>query len=157
MEGGAATAGITSEELAGERALWDELSTLVGRLPEELAVRPGYYGDDWSVKDMLAHVGTWLAEAGVVLEQIAVGTYRHEPMDVDAMNARFLAAMKDIPLEVVRAQAYAARARMLRAWAALPVRTPHADLWVRKAGPEHYLEHLPRLRECVPQLLGQRA
>jgi hypothetical protein len=32
--------------------------------------------------------------------------------------------------------------------------TVEADRWVRKAGPEHYAEHLPRLREWVKELIG---
>ncbi len=149
-----ASADITPDELARERALWAEVCALVDRLSEEQATAPGYFDEDWSTKDMVAHIGTWMAEAGVILEQISVGTYRPEELDVDAMNARFLAAMRDIPLDVVRAQAAAARARMLRAWASLQDPTnDDAESWVRKAGPEHYLEHLPRLREWVAQLL----
>ena len=29
-----------------------------------------------------------------------------------------------------------------------------ADVWLRKAGPDHYAEHLPRLREWVKELSG---
>ena len=29
---------------------------------------------------------------------------------------------------------------------------PEADRWIRKAGPDHYTEHLPRLREWVSEL-----
>jgi hypothetical protein len=34
------------------------------------ALVPGYYPEGWSAKDALAHIGTWLAEAGVALEQL---------------------------------------------------------------------------------------
>ena len=44
------------------------------------------------------------------------------------------------------------RNRMLRAWGSLPEHSPEADRWIDKAGPEHYAEHLPRLREWVRQL-----
>jgi hypothetical protein len=60
--------------------------------------------------------------------------------------------MRDVLLDIFRAQASASRARMLRHWAALPARTPEAEQWVRKSGPEHYDEHLPRLREWVVEL-----
>ena len=107
---------------------------------------------------MLGHIGTWMAEAGMVLEQIRFGTYHAVEIDVDAFNARFLDAMRDVPLAVVRAQSAASRARMLRHWAALPERTPEAERWVRKSGPEHYDEHLPRLREWVAEIdQGDRA
>lgn len=148
----AARPGIDPSELAQERKCWDELSDLVDPLSDEQVVRPGYFPDGWSVKDMLGHIGTWMAEAGMVLEQIRFGTYRAEEIDVDALNARFLEAMRDMPMDVVRAQASAARARMLRHWAALPECTPEADQWVRKSGPEHYEEHLPRLREWAAEI-----
>jgi len=144
--------GIDSAELAQERERWEEICDLIESLSEEQVERPGYFPDGWSVKDMLGHIGTWMAEAGMVLEQIRFGTYRAEEIDIDPLNARFLEAMRDMPMDVVRAQASASRARMLRHWAALPERTPEAERWVRKSGPEHYDEHLPRLREWVAKL-----
>jgi hypothetical protein len=105
-----------------------------------------------SAKDLLAHIGSWLAEAGVFLLRIRVGTYRPEEIDVDSMNRTFLEIMTDVPLQTVRAQASAARARMLLAWGDLPELTPEAAFWIRKAGAEHYAEHLPHLRRWVEQL-----
>ena len=112
--------------LVAEDAGWDELHGLLGELAPAELERPGYYVEGWSAKDLLAHVGSWLAEAAVVLERIRAGTYRTEEIDVDAMNALSLEAMKDLPIDLVRAQAAAARTRMLQAWAALPDVTPDA-------------------------------
>ena len=42
-------------------------------------------------------------------------------------------------------------AKHLRAFLARPAKGPDADRWVSKAGPEHYAEHLPRLREWVAE------
>jgi hypothetical protein len=144
-----------SELMAVEDAGWDELHALIDSLTPEELERPGYYVEGWSAKDLLAHIGSWLAEAGVVLERIRSGTYRPEEIDVDAMNKLSLEAMKDAPAGEVKAQASAARTRMLQAWAALPEMTPDADFWIRKAGAEHYEEHLTRLREWVPELRAQ--
>jgi hypothetical protein len=141
-----------SELMAAEDAGWDELHALTDSLLPEEAERPGYYSEGWSAKDLLAHIGSWLAEAGVFLLRIRVGTYKLEDIDIDAMNRTFLEIMKDVPLQTVRAQASAARARMLLAWSELPELTPEATFWIRKAGAEHYAEHLPRLREWVTQL-----
>lgn len=113
---------------------------------------PGYFAEGWSAKDLVAHVGSWLAEAGVVLERMRFGTYRSEELDIDSMNRQFYEAMKDVPFRTVRAQASAARNRMLRAWGSVGDNTPDADTWIRKAGPERYAEHLPRLREWVAEL-----
>ncbi|MEJ7802932.1 MAG: maleylpyruvate isomerase N-terminal domain-containing protein [Candidatus Limnocylindria bacterium] len=84
--------GIDPAELALERHCWDELSDLIDTLSAEQVVRPGYFPDGWSVKDMLGHIGTWMAEAGMVLEQIRFGTYGDAEIDIDALNARFLEA-----------------------------------------------------------------
>ncbi len=135
-----------------EDAGWAELHELTDSLSFDEAERPGYFKEGWSAKDLLAHIGSWLAEAGLILERIQVGTYRPEEIDVDAMNEQFREAMADVPLDIVKAQASAARTRMLQAWQALPEITPEAAFWVRKSGAEHYQQHLPRLREWVAEL-----
>ncbi len=146
-----------AELMAAEDAGWSELHSLVDSLSPEELERPGYYPEGWSVKDLVAHVGSWLAESGVILDRIRVGAYRTEEIDVDALNQQFLEAMKDVPTEVVRAQASAARARVLQAWGALPALTEEAAFWISKAGAEHYAEHLPRLRKWVSQLREERS
>jgi hypothetical protein len=143
-----------SELMAAEDAGWEELHALMDSLTPGQAERPGYFPEGWSAKDVLAHVGAWLAEAGVILERIRAGTYEPSEIDVDAMNEQFLEAMKDVPLQTVRAQAWSARSRMLQAWSALGDLPPEARFWIRKAGAEHYEEHLPRLREWVAELRG---
>ena len=140
------------ELLAEEDRLWTELHGLVDALPPDLVGEPGYFVEGWSAKDLVAHIGSWLAEAGVVLEQIRSGTYRPEEIDIDAMNETFFDAMHDVAFGDVRAQGVAARNRMLRAWRSLPTESPEADRWIRKAGPEHYAEHLPRLEGWVREL-----
>ncbi len=149
---GAAASPETPRLLAAEDRGWNELHALMDSLTPEQAERPGYFAEGWAAKHVLAHVGSWLAEAGRVLQRIRMGTHRPEEIDIDAMNARFLALMKDVPLDTVRVQASAARARMLVAWSELPELTPEAAFWIRKAGAEHYDEHLPRLREWVAEL-----
>jgi hypothetical protein len=141
-----------AEVLAAEDARWAEMHALIDRLTPDQVVRPGYYREGWSVKDLLAHVGTWLAEAGMMLERIAAGTYRHGELDVDAVNERTLEAMHDIAFPVVTAQATASRARMRHALVELREPSAEATWWIRKAGPDHYAEHLPRLQEWVEEL-----
>jgi hypothetical protein len=136
-----------------EERFWIELHGLVDELPVERVDEPGYFVEGWSAKDLIAHIGSWLAEAGVVLEQIRAGTYRPEEIDIDAMNVTFYEAMHDVAFPVVKAQGIAARHRMLRAWGTLPEESAEADRWISKSGPEHYAEHLPRLREWVAELV----
>ena len=137
-----------------ERRCWGEFQALLGSLSPEQAEQPGYFLEGWSAKDLLAHVAGWLAEAGQVLEQVRVGTFTGRDMNVEDRNAVFLEANRPQPLRVVHAEAYAARTRLLQEVGQLVGITAVADLWLRKAGPEHYAEHLPRLREWVKELSG---
>jgi hypothetical protein len=140
-----------------ERQCWDEIIRLVRSLSPEERLEPGYQRDpDWSVRDVMGHLGTWLAEAEVQLEQIGAGTYEGHDVDVDALNAIFLAALADQPWEVAWLQANAGRTRMLDVWAACRDTSDEADWWVRKSGVEHYLEHLDRLRAWVDELRRRR-
>jgi Mycothiol maleylpyruvate isomerase N-terminal domain len=138
--------------LAAEETGWSEIRSLIDQLTPEQVERPGYYEEGWSAKDLLGHLGVWLAEAGVLLEQIMAGSYRREDIDVDDMNRLSLEAMRDIPFRTIKAQAAAARARMRGALLELREPSPDAAWWIAKAGPEHYAEHLPRLRAWVAEL-----
>ena len=140
-------------EIALEHERWTEIATICRSLTPHERERPGYFRDpDWSVRDMVGHLGTWMAEAEIQLLRIEAGTYVEEPLDVDALNARFLAALRDQDWSTVWGQAIAARAQMLSVWTRLPERTEAADRWVRKSGAEHHLEHLPRLRAWVAEM-----
>jgi hypothetical protein len=140
------------EVLAAEDAGWSELHASIHQLTPEQVVLPGYYREGWSAKDLLAHIGAWLAEAGLMLERIAAGTYRRGELDVDAVNERTLETMRDVDFPIVMAQASAARARMRHELVELREPSADATWWIRKAGPEHYAEHLPQLREWVEEL-----
>jgi hypothetical protein len=142
----------TNRELAGERESWRRLHDVIRRITPEIAEVPGYFEEGWTAKDAVAHLGTWMAEGAQMLQRIAAGTYKEGEIDVDAENARYLAAMRDVPLETVHLQATAAHSELIRAWTALKEMTPAAEFWVRKAGPDHVAEHLPRLEAWVDEL-----
>lgn len=149
-------ASTDERELPGEAEAWGRLHAVIDRVTPEMASEPGYFEEGWTAKDAIAHLGTWMARGATMLRQIAAGTYREGEIDVDAENERFLEAMRDVPLETVHLQAAAAHSELLAAWAQLPEVTPAAAYWVRKAGPEHYAEHLPRLEAWVDELEGRR-
>ena len=63
-------------DIESERTHWYEIAALVRRLTPDECLVPGYYSDpDWTVRDVVAHLGTWLAEAQVQFERIRAGTY----------------------------------------------------------------------------------
>jgi hypothetical protein len=146
------------DAIEDERRGWYEVLDLVRSLTPEECLEPGYYRDpDWTVRDVVAHLGTWLAEAEVQFERLNVGTYEGHAIDVDELNARFLAAMQGQPWDVAWVQANAGRTRMLETWSDLPEPTDEAAWWIRKSGADHYAEHLERLREWSAELIARRA
>lgn len=107
-------------DLPGEAEAWQRVHALIDQITPETAETPGYFEEGWTAKDAIAHMGTWMARGATMLRQIAAGTYREGEIDVDAENALFLEAMRDIPLDTVHLQAAAAHAELMRAWAQLP-------------------------------------
>jgi hypothetical protein len=137
--------------LQAEKVGWEELEGLVESLSSEQAETSGYV-PGWSVKDFLAHLAGWLAEAGLALEQIKTGTFTPNDVVVDARNDTFVEANRDQPLSVVLFELQATRRRLLHHLHGLTEIPPAAEASLRKAGPQHYAEHLPRLREWVAEL-----
>lgn len=148
---------LNPRELPGEAEAWQRVHAAIDRITPDVASEPGYFEEGWTAKDAVAHLGTWMAQGAQTLRQIAAGTYREGELDVDAENVRFLDAMRDVPLETVHLQAAAAHGELLGAWTQLPEVTPEAAYWVRKAGPEHYEEHLPRLEAWLDELARRRS
>lgn len=145
------------EAILGERSGWHAITGTVRQLTPAECMEPGYYQDpDWSIRDLIAHLGTWLAEAQVQLERMDVGTYAGHDIDVDAINALFLENMSGQPWDVTWVQAHAARTRMLVEWYSHLDRTDEAAWWIRKSGADHYAEHHERLVEWSDQLLARR-
>jgi hypothetical protein len=145
-------------EIELERARWKAITAFVEQLSENERVAPGYYRDpDWSVKDLIAHLGAWMAEARVQLLDIAARSYVPHQVDVDEQNAATLAAARAEPWDRVWARTTGARAWMLDAWFSLRGPDEAANQWLRKAGAEHYGEHLSRLRDWVAELIDLRS
>jgi hypothetical protein len=140
-----------------EYARWSEITAHIHMLSADERLAPGYFRDpDWSVKDLVAHLGAWLEEAATQLTNMAARSYQPHDVDVDARNADMLGAAKDEPWETVWSHASSARAYMLQHWFAQQAPSDAANWWVRKAGAEHYGEHLPRLRTWVEELIDAR-
>jgi hypothetical protein len=140
-----------------EYARWSEVTALIHMLTPDERLAPGYFRDpDWSVKDLVAHLGAWLEEAATQLTNIVARSYEPHDVDVDARNADVLAAARNEPWETLWTHATEARAYMLQHWFAQRAPSEAANWWVRKAGAEHYGEHLPRLRAWVAELVDAR-
>lgn len=144
-------------ELELEAARWAEIMSLVDLLTPEERVAPGYFREpDWTVKDLIVHLGCWHAEARSELLKIATRMYDAHDFEVERRNAEVLAAHRDDAWDLVWGQATAARAWMLEALHGLHDRSSAATQWVRKAGAEHYGEHLDRLQAWTVELIELR-
>ena len=146
---------LRGELLQAEDASWAEFRAITGRLNPEQMGRPGYQ-DEWSVKDLLAHMACWDAEAAQVLEQLRIGTYRAWEQAVDEFNRECYEACRDLDLDTVWAQLHSSRARMLEELGCLPEdlleKGSTAWEWFAESGITHHEEHLPRLRDWVDLL-----
>jgi hypothetical protein len=144
-------------ELDSERQAWFEVMDLVGSLTPAECLEAGYQRDpDWNVRDLVAHLGTWLAKAGTQFEQMSSGTYEGHAVDVEALNAALLAAMAGESWDIAWVQANAGRTRMVEEWYALQDRSDEVSWWVGKTAGDHYREHLERLRAWVAELVDRR-
>jgi hypothetical protein len=153
----ARTAHPYAAEIEAERDGWYEIEELVRSLTPAECLAYGYYEDPpWAVRDLAAHLGTWLAEAATQFERIHAGTYGGHDVDIDGLNATFLAAMRDQPWEVAWTQAQAGRTRMHQVWAELTEPSDEGAWWIRKSAVDHYEEHLERLRAWVAELIRAR-
>jgi hypothetical protein len=147
---------------AMEDAGWLELEAVLEPLTPQELEEIGYYppgpeggGDGWSVKDLLAHLGSWHAVAGQALERIRMGTYQPERHDVDAMNHEFYETNRDLPLPTVRAELWSARNRVLQGFDLLQEHDETAEEWFVESGSSHYAEHLSRLRQWAEELAAR--
>jgi hypothetical protein len=145
-------------EVEAERRGWYEFVDLIRSLTPDECLEPGYYrGPDWSVRDVVAHLGTRLAEAGVQFQRIRAGTYEGHDIDFEALNVELLDAMSGQPWYVAWVQANASRSRMIDEWYELRDPSEEAAWWIRKSGGDHFSEHLGRLREWVAELVSRRS
>jgi hypothetical protein len=146
---------VRGQLLHAEDAAWAEFRGLTDRLNQEQTVVVGYR-DDWSVKDLLAHVACWEAEGVQILEQLRLDTYSGWDRDEDEFVRECYEACRDLDLDTVWAQLHSSRARLLEELGWLPAellrRGSEAWRWVEGTGVTHLQEHLPRLREWVEHL-----
>ena len=144
---------IREDLIRAEDEAWTEFWGVAESLSREQLLQDGYYAD-WSVKDLLAHVGSWQAEASMMLERIRMGTYEPWTAQEEAINREWWEIWREIDLDAVLAHLHSSRARMLEEWSWLPEDRldREATEWFEESGPSHYREHLNRLREWTAEV-----
>jgi hypothetical protein len=134
------------ERLLREEGLgWDRLHAVLARIPPARLDEPGVTDDGWSTKDVMFHVGAWLAEAARQLERIHEGTYVVEDDAVEDRNRAWFALSETLDVPTVRAELESSRVMAREALAALVELTPEAREWFEESAGLHYAEHVPDL------------
>ncbi len=132
-----------------EEAAWVELHGALGAFRPEQLEAASLNKEGWSPKDVMFHIGAWLAEAAEQLERMYAGTFVEPELDTDELNARWLEVSRGLDVQTAKAELMSSRSRMLHALETLPEVTPNAQEWFEEAGDAHYLEHLPELRAAL--------
>jgi hypothetical protein len=135
----------------GERLLreeddgWTSLHGVLGSIPKERLEEGGVTDDGWSPKDVMFHVGAWLAEAARQLERMRVGTYVVEGDSVEDRNRAWFELSRTLDVPTARAELESSRVIAREALAALPELSPEAREWFEESAGLHYAEHVPDL------------
>jgi hypothetical protein len=106
---------------------------------------PGVTEDGWSAKDVMFHLGAWLALAARQLERIREGTFALDDVTTDDRNRAWFALSQTLDVPTVRAELESSRLMVHDALAALAEITSEAREWFEESAPLHYAEHLPGL------------
>jgi hypothetical protein len=134
---------------------WSELRELTGELTAEQAITDGYR-PGWAIKDLLAHLACWNAQAATALEQIRVGTYTGFDRTEEEADEEWYQACRDLSLGACWAELHSARARLLEELDRLPeehlTEGAPALEWFEGCAIRHPDDHLPRLREWLEEL-----
>lgn len=142
------------ELLAREAASWAALWALVDDLDEDAWLIPGAAGDEWTLKNVMAHISSWQEETLTVLpdmaRQIVAGVKAPRRYDIDAWNDEQYRARRDLPADVVRDTLLAARAELLAMIERIPEewlgKYRHITNWIVAVTDHHYDAHAEMLR-----------
>lgn len=142
------------ELLAREAASWAALWAVVDDLDADAWLIPGAAGDEWTLKNVMAHISSWQEETLTVLpdmaRQIVAGVKEPRRYDIDAWNAEQYQARRHLPVDVVRDTLLATRTELLAMIERIPEewlgRYRHITNWIVAVTDHHYDAHAEMLR-----------
>jgi hypothetical protein len=136
---------LISEEESGWARLAEVFASIPGNRFEDPTVTP----EGWSPKDVMFHVGYWMADCADVLERIAAGTWDggadETPTAIEVTNQQGFERSREMSLDEVRAGFEEGRRQMVAAFRALDEVTPGGWEWFEESGPLHYAKHVADL------------
>jgi Mycothiol maleylpyruvate isomerase N-terminal domain len=104
--------------------------------------------EGWSPKDVMFHVGAWMADCGLQLERMRAGSFDPEEETretIERRNAEWFELSRSMDPHEVRVEFGAARQRMVEEFGSMPEITPEAWEWFEESGPLHYAKHVTDL------------
>src|SRR3989442_12646932 len=75
---------------------WRRLHIVLRSIPTDRLDEPTVATDGWAPKDVMFHIGAWLAEAARQLERIREGTYRRQEETVGELNNGWVALARTL-------------------------------------------------------------
>jgi hypothetical protein len=135
--------------LSDEERCWQELGDVFARIPADRFEEPTVTPEGWSAKDVMFHIGAWMADCGLQLERMRAG--RFDPPEetletIERRNAEWFALSSTMGLQDVRVEFASARQRMVEGFRSLPELTADAREWFEESGVIHYTKHVADLR-----------
>ena len=131
--------------LDAENRGWSELHSRFDKLSDEDWLKPGVV-DDWTPKDMIAHVAVWHAQTADRLEALRMTGELPKVPDVDAFNADQVERNRDLSLHDARVISGAARHRFREE---IDLLDDDPDEFLQQVvfsnADGHYEEHIPHL------------
>ena len=145
--------------LAEEDAGWRELLGVFEAVPAGRFDEPGVTPEGWSPKDVMFHIGAWLAECTAVLEAIGSGAAASEghgddAPTTDSKNAAWFNMSRELDVETVREGFESARDLARLRFSEMADPTPEGWSWFDESGPLHYAEHGKTLKEWLERPAG---
>ena len=134
--------------LAAEDSAWTHLHSCFEQIPRDRFEEPTVTPQGWAPRDVMFHVGAWLADCARVLERIREGTFdrEEETADIEAQNRAWFEVSRELDPHDVHAGFEGARQKARECLAQLPELTPDAREWFEESGALHYPKHVADLR-----------
>jgi len=132
-----------------EDRAWSSLHALFERVPPSRFEDPQVTSGGWSAKDVMFHVGAWLAEASRQLERIREGTYEEPRVTSQELNDEWFALSRTLDPVTVRAELEAGRVMARETLGTLGEVTPLVREWFEESGVLHYAEHAVSLERWL--------
>ena len=134
---------------------------LFDSIPADRFEEPTVTPEGWSPKDVMFHVGAWMADAGIQLERMRAGTFDPDEESPASIQERNGELFEIFPRDGSEPPCASSSRRPIsgcaRNWALMPELTPHAVEWFEESGPLHYAEHIEDLQAWMggaPRRMG---